>query len=129
MREALALCRKSNDYGKFPWIVDESGGTIRITKDGTAALGDFTPLPTGKDLQQYWLGNLPTSSRRILQAIIFNHPVGLTKEGIEQSVGGDNEGPAYPAGGSSMREALAMLRGLEIVDDIGDRVVAADALF
>lgn len=37
---------------------------IQITQAGLRELGDFEPLPTGKDLQQWWLGKLGGAERR-----------------------------------------------------------------
>lgn len=130
MREALALCRKTDlDSGKAPWVEDSNDGTISINEAGRLRLGVYAPLPSGEQLRDHWIRELDKSAARILRAVCDAHPNGLTKEGISEATARDGGGTTYAAGGTSMREALATLRGLEIVDDVGDRVVAAEALF
>ena len=42
---------------------------ITITPEGLDALGDFEPLPTGEDLQRYWLNRLSTPEQRIMNVL------------------------------------------------------------
>src|ERR1700751_4257793 len=42
-----------------------TNGRVMVTDAGKAALGvDYQPLPTGKALRDYWLGQLPEGGRR-----------------------------------------------------------------
>lgn len=55
--------------------------TIAVTDSGTEALGDgFEPLPTGRALQQYWMGRLTGGERVILGVVCeaWPHPVTRT---------------------------------------------------
>jgi uncharacterized protein len=55
--------------------VEIRGGNIVATDAGVAALGaDFEPLPTGEDLQRYWLQRLPPGERAILETAIARYP-------------------------------------------------------
>lgn len=47
---------------------------IHITAEGITALGEFEPLPTGEELQQWWLKRLTTPEQRILEVLIANYP-------------------------------------------------------
>lgn len=49
-------------------------GAVEATAEGVAALGDFEPLPTGADLQEYWRARLPAGECRVLQLLIEAHP-------------------------------------------------------
>lgn len=62
--------------------------TMRITAAGRQALGPVDPLPTGADLQAYWLAHPLTgkAERAILQAL-FNTPAGLTAAELCQRTG------------------------------------------
>lgn len=62
-----------------------SGGSVRATTAGCQALPDAAPLPTGVDLQQYWLQRLPEGERKILEILIEEYPSGhISRETIDQ---------------------------------------------
>ena len=57
-----------------------SSGAIGATDDGVAALGsDFEPLPTGTDLQNYWLARLPAGETAILTELLAAYPDGVDR--------------------------------------------------
>jgi hypothetical protein len=57
------------------------GNKILATDDGTDALGsDFKPLPTGVELQQYWLKELPQGEKVLLQILIDAHPGSVSRD-------------------------------------------------
>ena len=62
--------------------------TMRITAAGRQALGPVDPLPTGADLQAYWLSHPLTgkAERAILQTL-FRAPAGLTAAELCQRTG------------------------------------------
>lgn len=65
-------------------FVDVSSA-IRTTDAGVEALGsDYEPLPTGKDLQVYWIGRLPVGERAVLQVLIDAHPHGVSRDTITE---------------------------------------------
>jgi hypothetical protein len=44
---------------------------VLATQDGIDALGsDYEPLPTGEELQKYWLQRLPDGERAVLELLI-----------------------------------------------------------
>lgn len=56
-------------------LLEVSGDRIIPTDKGIDALGsDFEPLPTGEDLQEYWLANLPVGEKKILEILIESYP-------------------------------------------------------
>jgi hypothetical protein len=115
IRNNLSVCRGSS------WIAD-IGDDIEITASGRKALGTFTPLPTGRALIDYWMRELPEASTKILTACIGAYPKVVTRDRLAELTG-------YPPGGSSIRNNLSKLRGLELVEDIGDDIRAAHDLF
>lgn len=55
---------------------------------GIETLGDsFKPLPTGKELQQYWLQNLPQGEKKILEVLLSAYPNAVTREDITDQTG------------------------------------------
>lgn len=51
-------------------FVEASGDRVTATDAGRDALPDAEPLPTGKDLQDYWLARLPEGERKILEVLL-----------------------------------------------------------
>jgi len=131
MREILALCRKVDEEGtKAAWVDDLTDGTIRITAAGRTVLGEYEPLPaTPAHRREHWFRELPTSASRLLRALCDKHPQGLDKDGLAAATAADGLGTSYAAGGTSMREALACLRGMELVDDRDGQIFASRDLF
>ena len=104
-------------------FVDKSGDRILPTEEGVAALGrDFEPLPTGEDLQRYWLeGNrLGEGERAILQFLIERYPNFVPRGDIDDATG-------YKR--SSRDTYLQRLKSRCLVVSQGGDVGAADALF
>jgi hypothetical protein len=123
MRGILADCRKND------WVEDLQDGTIRATPAGLQALGSYVPLPTGSALCAYWINELPDCPSRFLRALVAAYPQGLSKAALQAATEADGLGQPYVAAGSSMRGGLAHLRGLDLVDDVGDSIVASSDLF
>lgn len=74
--------------------IEKSGDTVRATPAGVAALGsDYVPMPTGLDLQKYWLERLPVGERKVLDVLIDNVNLGnavesgLAKESLRDATG------------------------------------------
>ena len=58
------------------------------TKAGIVALGpDYTPLPTGKKLRDYWLDNLPAGEANILSLLIDGYPKSLSRDELGSRLG------------------------------------------
>lgn len=60
---------------------------LEITDDGLAALGTYTPLPTGRDLARHWIGALGDSgSSRMLTVLIDAYPRTMSAHDLGQKV-------------------------------------------
>lgn len=79
---------------------------IQITDAGLAALGEWTPLPTGEELQRYWLNWLDKCGRMILGALLPEYPNGLTTGELAERTG-------YTVNG--LKNSLGQLRSLELI--------------
>lgn len=83
-------------------------GVMTITDAGLKALGDYEPLPTGRDLAHYWL-NHPSfgkCEKEILRALLENRD-GLTMEQVATAAG-------YQASGG-FRNCLGALRTAGVI--------------
>lgn len=111
-RTYLSTARKEG------WI--EGSGTIRITSAGIDSLGDYTPLPTGSALLEFWIGELGNSgASRILRAVSSVYPNSLSNEECaEQTEMSGKSG--------SFRTYLAKLRSLELIEGRGDLKASAE---
>lgn len=96
---------------------DRSG--LGITERGLDALGEFDPLPTGADLQDYWLNWVGRSSAtgRVLAALLQAWP---------QEVGRDvlAERATQSPTSSTYRNALSTLRTLGLISGRGALAVS-----
>jgi hypothetical protein len=69
-------------------FVDARLGDVYVTQAGIAALGsDFEPLPTGQELQAYWLRRLPEGERAVLEASLRSYPHAVDRESLSESTG------------------------------------------
>lgn len=68
-------------------FVVANGDSVQATEDGIAALPDAEPLPTGIELQNYWLARLPEGERAILQILIDAYPNAVERNDLEESTG------------------------------------------
>lgn len=68
--------------------VDLRGGAILATQEGISALGDgFNPLPTGRELQAYWIERLPEGEAKILRVLISAHPNAIDRSVLDVETG------------------------------------------
>jgi hypothetical protein len=67
--------------------VDTSGELVRHTDAGAAALPDAEPLPTGDELQRYWLQRLPEGERKVLEVLIRAYPKAVQRSVIDEQTG------------------------------------------
>lgn len=63
------------------------GENILITGQGLKLLGDFEALPTGSDLQRYWMERLTEGERRVLSYIVACYPEPVPREKIDETTG------------------------------------------
>jgi hypothetical protein len=63
-------------------------GPLVATGHGIAALGsDYEPLPTGVQLQDYWLGRLPEGERAVLHFLLGVYPASPSRDKIDEVTG------------------------------------------
>lgn len=82
---------------------------LRITLAGRDALGDVEPLPTGKDLMQYWRATLGKRERAIVDVLDEIYPNTISHAELAERCG-------YSADASTIGAGMSTLRGLGIVD-------------
>lgn len=100
----------------------KSDGCVYPEHGGIYALGtDFEPLPTGKDLQEYWLNRLSGGEREILEVIIKAYPESISRDQISEMT---------PYKRSSRDAYLQRLKSRMLIDVLpGSEVRASDNLF
>jgi hypothetical protein len=56
--------------------------------EGLDALGtDYEPLPTGDELREHWLRELPEGERKVLEVLVMHHPKAIEREIIDEHTG------------------------------------------
>lgn len=102
-------------------LVEVNGQTVTPTPDGLASLpSDYAPLPTGRALQDYWLGRLPEGEKRILSALIDAFPNAVDRASLDSATG-------YKR--SSRDAYLQRMKAKRLVEIDGPAVRASDNLF
>lgn len=99
-------------------FVQQEGGRMFATNAGEEALPDFEPLPTGVDLQNYWLKKLPEGERAILTILIVAYPTEVNRDYLDEVTG-------YKR--SSRDAYLARLTAKELVESNGRGTVKASS--
>lgn len=99
----------------------QGDGPLRITDAGFDVLGSYEPLPTGRALLQYWLGQLEKAPRLILETVAGAYPRSRTKEETAAACG-------YEASGGGFNNALGKLRTLGLIGGRSE-LRASDELF
>ena len=98
-----------------------NGQAITATQEGIAALPDYQPLPTGVDLQCYWLARLPAGEKAVLEILIHAHPSPVHRTQIDEATGYQR---------SSRDAYLSRLAAKNLViQEHGGMVRASDNLF
>jgi uncharacterized protein len=108
---------------RSPGHIQGGVGGLQITDAGKDALGDFDPLPTGVELQRYWLDQLGKAEGEILAVLIDAYPNVLTKEDMAAQTPSQ-----YAPTGGGFGNALSRLRTLELIEGRGE-MKANDTLF
>ena len=103
------------------WI-EGSRNLMRITDAGLQALGDYEPLPTGRDLLNHWLSELPGGAARMLAALADSYPQALTAEEL-------GERANLAAGSGTFDTYLSKLRTLELLSGTRSDLRASEEFF
>lgn len=107
---------RSND-----WLTSNGNG-FHLTPAGLKALGAYQPLPEGRELLDYWLGELGSSgAARILRALAERYPDSLSKERL-----GEMAQISHTSG--TFGTYLGKLRSLELIEGRGE-LRASEELF
>lgn len=94
------------------WVA--GADALQLTEAGIAALGNYTPLPAGKDLLNYWLGELGESGAgRMLRVLAEAYPQALTKEELGQRAN-------ISSSSGTFGTYLGKLRTLELIEGRGE---------
>jgi uncharacterized protein len=110
------LSSRSGTFGTYlgtlrsnGWIEGDSEN-LELTKEGHICLGDYQPLPEGKDLYDYWMSELGNSgAARMLAALYEAYPRKLTKEEL-----GEAAQISHTSG--TFGTYLGTLRSLELIE-------------
>lgn len=103
------------------WIAGERAA-LSITDEGIAALGSYDPLPTGPELQRYWMQKLSSAGARILGVLIEAYPSPLSDEQI-----GERTGLSAKAGHFS--NSLSELRTRDLISGSRSALHVSEDLF
>jgi hypothetical protein len=98
--------------GRSQGWIDDHGERRAITPQGLIALGRFEPLPEGRDLLRYWLGELGGGASRMLEVLAGAYPRSLTNEALGQAADISRSG--------TFSTYLSKLRTLELVEGRGE---------
>lgn len=66
-------------------LIENCGDGFLVTRRGCEvldSLGDYTPLPKGDELRDYWLDRLPEGESTILAVVCGRHPLPCTRDEI-----------------------------------------------
>jgi hypothetical protein len=104
------------------WITGDKQ-QFDITEDGMAALGDWTPLPEGKELAQHYMNELGSSGDgRMFKVLFEKYPSVLTKEELSSESG-------VSTAGGSFGTYLSRLKTLELITVTKAGIKASDEFF
>ncbi len=101
----------------------EGSGHLKLTDAAEPYVADLESLPTGTDLQAYWLNELSKCEREVLTVLLGVYPDVLDKEAIAA----ETESQYEPRGGG-FGNALSKLRALELIEGRGE-MKATDVFF
>jgi len=94
---------------------------LRITETGLTALGSRDPLPTGRDLLEWWLNRLPGPETKLLRVVAGRYPKPINIEELALET-------EYEVTGGAFRNPLSRLRTLQLISGRAE-VRAAEELF
>lgn len=95
-------------------------GLIGRTASGKDALPNAVPLPTGVELQEYRMAELPIGEQKILEVLINRYPNRVSRDELSEIT-------KYKR--SSRDAYLSRLRAKELIEDGGGDIRASENLF
>jgi len=100
--------------------VDGEGDNLALTDAGRSALGNYDPLPEGRDLLAYWLDQLGSGGAgRMLQVLAENYPTPVSKEVL-----GNLANISHTSG--TFGTYLGKLRTLELIEGRGELLASRE---
>lgn len=106
---------------KSKGLVSINGSSINPTDDALRALGgDYQPLPTGHELQSYWLDRLSPGENAILKVLIRAYPKSIARADLDDLT-------KYKR--SSRNTYITRLKSRRLVDVEGASLSASATLF
>jgi hypothetical protein len=100
-------------------LLEGAGDRLKATAAGLA-IAPADPLPRGRALLEYWLGQLGKAERLVLEQLAVHWPGGMEKAALGQATG-------YEPNGGGFNNALSRLRTLELIEGRGE--LRASAIF
>lgn len=102
-------------------FVTQNGERFAITEAGIDWIGsDYQPLPTGVELQRYWLQKLPEGESKIFAAVLARPEIGVTREQL-------GEETCYKR--STRNTYIQRLAARELVEINGETIWPSETLF
>lgn len=104
--------------------IEGGGQAITITAAGRDALdanGGYEPLPTGRDLVDWWLNRLPKAQAAMLGALLGVFPDPLSVDELAERTG-------YAAGSGSFANNRSKLNVADLIHGGRDALYAADTI-
>lgn len=98
----------------------EAGDPVRISASGERAIGDVPPLPTGRELLEYWQRELGGASAKVLAAL--QERGGHANKQLVATLAG------YEVSGGGFNNALGKLRTLKLITGSRELSLAEDLL-
>jgi len=130
LRTLTGYAKSSVDtYVKFlrqKGLVVDQGGHIVATNQGIDYLPEIEELPTGQDLQQYWLNTLPIGERDILAVLLQHYPNYINKHDLVSN--GEEVGLTSYAK-STIDTYLKLMRHKNLIEELSGSVRASSNLF
>lgn len=107
---------------RTPGYIEGERSALRITDAGMDALGPFDPLPTGPELQSYWMQRLPKGSAEILRVLVEAYPESISDEELGERTG-------YSAKAGHFSNCLSELRTRDLISGGRSALRASEDLF
>jgi len=109
--------------------ITEADDKFMITEAGDSAIGDVAPLPTGKALVAYWMGQLNRrAEREVLRVLVSVYPARRSAEDIARSTD-QGDGTPYEARGGGFLGAVSKLRTLGLIEGSASALAATEEFF
>ncbi len=102
-------------------LVEGANACLVITKSGAAAVRGVAPLPTGRELLEFWNGKLAKAEREILAQVVRVYPRPMSLEMAATKAG-------YAPTSGGVRNAAGRLRTLMLVEGSNAGMVANERL-